>query len=351
MVIRVALTETLLLYNKREKYMGRDLRIDLIKLIATMMVVILHTIENTGGYMQHCMYFLGTCGIPLFLVVNGYLLYGRELTGHYVRKKIVRYLNFLVSWVVVIGTVASIVKHRFMFVNVFLGALIGKGLLFHLWFISALVVILLICYAVNILLRKDNMTVHQYVGKKMAFLIAIVLSGIFLVDIFLKKLKGITLREVLIGPLSLHVTLGYFLLGMSLHNINFPTKRACLCAAGGGYAGIYLLSRMLPLAWASSYYPSICCVVATLGIMFFGLNWQPMNDIFTQIIMYLAPASIGIWILHPLCLAVIRKMLDFFNIENTFLLRITTVPLLFIGCAFISKIALKIKVVKRLFQI
>ena len=56
----------------------RDVRVDLIKLITTAMVVVLHTIENTRGYLQQCLYLLGTFGIPLFLTVNGYLLYNRD---------------------------------------------------------------------------------------------------------------------------------------------------------------------------------------------------------------------------------------------------------------------------------
>ena len=59
----------------------RDLRLDLIKLIAALMVVILHTIENGGGgYSQQCLYLLGTFGIPLFFAVNGYLMYDRDLS-------------------------------------------------------------------------------------------------------------------------------------------------------------------------------------------------------------------------------------------------------------------------------
>ena len=185
----------------------------------------------------------------------------------------------------------------------------------------------------------------------MLIVIAILLSGVFVVDIFLAMVKGITLRELLPIPLSLYLTLGYFLSGMSLHQIKCPSKSVCFCAVTGGYIGIWLLSRVLPLSWASSYYPSICCVAATLGIMLFCLNWRPTNNIFTQIIAYLSPASIGIWILHPLCLMVISKTLEFFNIEYTFLLRVITVPVLFLGCAFISKTALKMKGVQNLFKI
>ena len=82
----------------------RDIRLDLIKFIAAVMVVILHTvlIEPSGG-VQEWMYLLGTFGIPLFLLVNGFLLYERDITPDYVWKKLIRYIKFILMWTIIIG--------------------------------------------------------------------------------------------------------------------------------------------------------------------------------------------------------------------------------------------------------
>ena len=111
----------------------RDLRIDLIKLIATAMVVILHTVENVcveGGYIQECLYLLGTFGILLFLSVNGYLMYDRKITLFYLKKKLVRYFRFVFLWSVAFGILELIVKRRFMLIEIFIGAWLGQGSFF-----------------------------------------------------------------------------------------------------------------------------------------------------------------------------------------------------------------------------
>ena len=52
--------------------------------------------------MQQCMYLVGTFGISLFLMVNGYLLCDRDLSFLYIRLKIIRYVKFMLQWIGII---------------------------------------------------------------------------------------------------------------------------------------------------------------------------------------------------------------------------------------------------------
>lgn len=64
---------------------------------------------------------------------------------------------------------------------------------------------------------------------------------------------------------------------------------------------------------------------------------------FWKVVQYIAPTSIGIWVLHPFVLAVLRKVLELLGFSLTLPLRVIMVPLVFVSCMIIAKIALKIK--------
>ena len=72
---------------------------------------------------------------------------------------------------------------------------------------------------------------------------------------------------------------------------------------------------------------------------------------FWKAVHYIAPTSIGIWVLHPFVLAFLRKMLELLGVSLTLPLRVVMVPIVFVICIFIAKIALKIKGIRMMFQI
>ncbi len=59
--------------------------LDLIKILACVMVVLLHSVNvglDKSNYISGLwIYYLGTYAIPLFFMVNGYLMIGKENTG------------------------------------------------------------------------------------------------------------------------------------------------------------------------------------------------------------------------------------------------------------------------------
>lgn len=332
----------------------RDLRIDLIKLIATAMVVVLHTVEN-GGYIQQYVYLLGTFGIPLFFATNGYLLYERDLTGSYFVKKTMQYLRFILMWSIVIGFAESVVERRFAVLDVLFGAMIGAGRLYHLWFITALLLIMAILCIVNYLLKRLNLTIQKLAGWKLVAVVVILMSISFFVDGRLIFTGRMAIRDIIRAPFRLITNGGYFLIGMSLHRI-IKEKRNIkpiylLCLLILCYTGICVLSSFSLWSWASSFYPCILCVVSTVAIMLLCLSLHKSNSLFFKTIKYIAPTSIGIWVLHPFALAVLRKLLELADIEFTLVLRMIMVPVVFIGCMIITKVSLRIKGVKTLFKI
>ena len=86
----------------------RNINLDLIKIIACIGVVLLHTtmpgFKETGQWhYSSYLYYLGTYSIPLFFMVNGYLLLGKsKITYPYIQHKIKWVLITVSSWTVII---------------------------------------------------------------------------------------------------------------------------------------------------------------------------------------------------------------------------------------------------------
>ena len=86
----------------------RNINLDLIKVLACVGVVLLHTtmggFKETGSWnLLAYLYYLGTYSIPLFFMVNGYLLLRkREITYPYILQKVKWILITVSSWTFIV---------------------------------------------------------------------------------------------------------------------------------------------------------------------------------------------------------------------------------------------------------
>ena len=123
----------------------RNINLDLLKVLACVGVVLLHTamggFKETGSWnFSTYLYYLGTYSIPLFFMVNGYLLLGkREITYSYILQKVKWILITVSSWSVIIW----LFKRDFTVnpIKKIVGSLIQKGYFFQFWFFGALIII------------------------------------------------------------------------------------------------------------------------------------------------------------------------------------------------------------------
>ena len=73
----------------------RNTNLDLIKSVACISVVGLHAVSMNN----YTLYYLCDCGVPLFFMVNGYLLLSRErISFRYVFYKLAHILKIVLSW-------------------------------------------------------------------------------------------------------------------------------------------------------------------------------------------------------------------------------------------------------------
>ncbi len=125
----------------------RNINLDLIKVLACIGVVLLHTtmvgFKETGSWnLLAYLYYLGTYSIPLFFMVNGYLLLGkREITYPYILQKVKWILITVSSWNIIVW----LFKRDFTVnpIKKIVGSLVQKGYFFQFWFFGALILIYL----------------------------------------------------------------------------------------------------------------------------------------------------------------------------------------------------------------
>ena len=119
----------------------RNINLDLIKIIACIGVVLLHTtmpgFKETGQWnYSSYLYYLGTYSIPLFFMVNGYLLLGKsEIKYSYILEKVKWILITVCSWNLIIW----FFKRDFTAnpVKKIAASLIQKGYFFQFWFFGS----------------------------------------------------------------------------------------------------------------------------------------------------------------------------------------------------------------------
>ncbi len=338
-----------------------DYRIDLVKLIATAMVVNLHVVGNTGGYIQQCLYLLGVYGIPLFFMVNGFLLYDKEYTVEYLKVKLFHYGRFLILWCFLIGVLVSIKDHRFISgLRVLTNVFVGSGWLFHLWFIVTLIIIHILYCAISFYMRFRNTSVDKIVRWWLSVFFIFVMNGIFMFDVFY-LMPSHSLVAIVPIPYRLIRYIGYFVLGLYFRKLSYkePTfkmKNWVLCLVVMASYFALCISRLfveMSDVWSTNtFYPCIFCTIGTVAIFLLCMNQKAGNlKRFWKVVKYVAPTSVGIWVLHPFAQTIIKRLFEFMDIELTLFMRVLLVVIIFVGCMIISKVALKIKGVKMLFII
>jgi surface polysaccharide O-acyltransferase-like enzyme len=136
----------------------RSISIDLIKIIACFLVVVLHTCYTKDNQINvsSILFYSGVVAIPLFFMTNGYLLFGKVREDKwYSYKKIGRILvlTFLLNCIFCILYV--IVKHSFRnpFSETVSNLFFQKGFLPHFWFLGTLSLIYLLFPLLNYLYR------------------------------------------------------------------------------------------------------------------------------------------------------------------------------------------------------
>ena len=318
--------------------------------------------------MREWIYLLGTFGIPLFFLVNGYLLGNRDLSFKYVLKKAGRYLLFMAEWSLLL-TIPYLIKKEFRFFSLLKGAITGSDMLYHLWFLTGLIVIYLVLAIATVVCRAAGSEVKEFVKKKSCLIWCIaLLTVVFIANILMKIFTDAEIRDVIPAYLRIIDNGAYFVIGMHLKlNLdksndgdNFlqswngrlrgsrSLKIKCWLVVLLCYVIVCVVSELTGIIWASSYYtlPIVTLAVVLMFLLLLTVNSGKISERGYAVLM----TSTGVWILHPLVLRVIKKIYTMLigdvNLVASVLIMIVTIAV----CIIAAMIVDKIKYVNRLFR-
>ncbi|CZD74327.1 TPA: acyltransferase [Streptococcus pneumoniae] len=322
----------------------KDINLDLLKVIACVGVVLLHTemggFKETGSWnFSTYLYYLGTYSIPLFFIVNGYLLLGKkEITYSYILQKVKYILITVLSWTFIVW----LFKRDFSVnpIKKLIGSLVQKGYFFQFWFFGALILIY-ICLPV----------LKQFLNSKRSYLYFL---SVLLVIGLIFELTNIVL-QMPIQTFRLWTWLFYYILGGFISQFDKNTikngfKRwmkviAVLLLLVSPFILFFIAKTTYHNFFAEYFYDILLVKVVSVGI-FLTIFSIVLNENSNKWIIFLSNQTMGIFIIHTYIMKVWEKLFGFNFIGSYLLFAIFTLSVSFIIVGMLMKIPYFNRIVK-----
>lgn len=327
----------------------RSYNIDLAKTIAYIGVVFLHVVGKvtdngySGPILGQILYNLGTLAVPIFFVVNGYLLLGKKnVTYKYSSIKIINILGVILGWNILYTILYLVAKNHFKNPIVLTYSnLIQKEFFYQFWFMGSLI----ICY---LLLPILNNMWHKHFK---------ILIGIFFVCLLISicldfrniLIGGHPIQESIIQTFRIWTWFMYYILGGIIKKINSNKRLPVLNSAIPIIALVgmliyeYFIKYRYHTGFAEYNYDNLLIILTVAVTFIFILNLEIPNK-FNSIILFLSQNGFGVYILHLIFLKASGKILDLTNIWQNIL----GLLLVLIGSYLLTYIISKIKFLKKL---
>ncbi len=158
----------------------RLLWLDIVKILAAFLVIVLHTmgtnLNNNHPHIDLLIYYLGTFAIPLFFMVNGYLQLGKkqEITYSYVFHKIAKILLIVLVWNIPILIAKKILKkEKLNIISMIIQNFFQQGYFWQFWFLGALILIYMFLPLYQKLFNKCNTKILIFILILLCFLVDI----------------------------------------------------------------------------------------------------------------------------------------------------------------------------------
>lgn len=327
----------------------RNINLDLLKVLACVGVVLLHTtmggFKETGSWnLLTYLYYLGTYSIPLFFMVNGYLLLGkREITHSYILQKVKWIIITVSSWSVIVW----LFKRDFTVnpIKKIVGSLIQKGYFFQFWFFGALILIY-ICLPI----------LKKFLNSKRSYLyilsVLLVIGLIFeLTNIVLQMpVQTYVIQTFRLWTWFFYYILGGFIAQFDKDIINNMFKRwmkviVVLLFLVSPLILFFLAKTTYHNFFAEYFYDLLFVKVVSLGI-FLTIFSLVLNQDNNKWIIVLSNQTMGVFIIHTYIMKVWEKLFGFSFLGAYLLFAIFTLSVSFIIVGMLMKIPYFNRIVK-----
>ncbi len=305
------------------------------------------------------LFYLGHFSIPVFVMISGALLLDdarQEPAGRFYRRRMFRVGIPLVVWTVVYLLVRRFVDHETLSAGSVVQLILAGDPYYHLWFLYMIFGLYLITPALRTFVRCAGPGQRWFV-----IVLGLVLANAYSqTDVLLWDnqrsiftmfipfiafyLCGYEIR--LIDPKK--VPTRYLVLAVVLSAFYLAAFSGVFVERAGGVGVRYLFDFF-----------SLPMVFLSIGIFWAAYLWDaehlPVRGIRRTALEWVASTVMGIYVLHPLVLAVLRAKLGKHagvgateDTPTSFLLGVTVVPLAtFVVCYLVTSLLMNIPIVKR----
>ena len=327
----------------------RNINLDLIKVLACIGVVLLHTtmigFKDTGSWnLLAYLYYLGTYSIPLFFMVNGYLLLGkRDITYSYILQKVKWILITVSSWTFIVW----LFKQDFAVnpVKKVLGSMVQKGYFSQFWFFGALILIYL-CLPI---LKKILNSKRRYLYI-LSFFVAIGLIFESANIILQMPLQSYVIQTFRLWTWFFYYILGGLIAQFDKEVIKKGFKRwmkivAVLLMSISPLILFFLAKTINHNLFAEYFYDILFVKIVSLGIFLTVLTLS-LEENKSEWIVTLSNQTMGVFITHTYVMKMWEKSVGFSFAGAHFLFLIFTLSVSFIVVGILIKIPYFNRIVK-----
>lgn len=280
---------------------NRNVNLDLVKVLASIAVVGLHAI----GMVNYSIYYFCAFAVPLFMMVNGYLMFNKSgITPAYAFTKILSLLKIVVCWNLLIILPVMVLRHKFVNpIRLCVNCLFQKGYLWHFWYFGALIIIYLALPLIH----------HLIKNRPLLHLILVVILVLISVTInIMSMVRGYSIQKYVPQTLRIWTWLMFFLFGGLCTTsyfdklLNIPLWLHSVLTAVFAFVnnivekkvGLYLIHERI----ADLFYDDITSII-WYCLLFTLLLRVPLSALVKKAATRIEPLTLGIFIIHPILLA------------------------------------------------
>ena len=323
----------------------------MIKILACLGVVSLHTLYPGKGWITRGITLLAGMSIPLFFMVSGYLMLRREsLDYKYAIKKIGRILLVCFSWEL-LHAIAYFMYYREMrdFLTSFVMDFFQEGLFYHFWYMGGLILIYLLMPLIGRLWEASprvycNVLVGLSVLNITLDLVAIILGDYFILEVP---------QNLRIHYWLLYAMLGGWLARNSDRAVEIYgwIKPWLIPASFVGMmvflyiVGTYFFKRIT----VEAFYGSLPIQLTTF-VLFVFLRGLKYSERAGRMVPLFSELTMGIYIMHPFVLAVYKKYMPVF-VQGDVLMNLLFWIITTVSCGIVTALVRKIPVLNQLFKL
>ena len=280
---------------------NRNVNLDLVKVLASIGVVGLHAI----GMVNYSIYYFCDFAVPLFMMVNGYLMFNKSgITPAYAFTKILSLLKIVVCWNLLIILPVMVLRHKFVNpIRLCVNCLFQKGYLWHFWYFGALIIIYLAL----------PLTHHLIKNRPLLHLILVVILVLISVTIsIMSMVRGYSIQKYVPQTLRIWTWLMFFLFGGLCTTsyfdklLNIPLWLHSVLTAVFAFINnivekkvvLYLIHERI----ADLFYDDITSII-WYCLLFTLLLRVSLSALVKKAATCIEPLTLGIFIIHPILLA------------------------------------------------